>query len=178
MQMNLDQEDHSAAVIPSYFTERKLQTDPDSIKKLSHRRILKGLTNAFFEHNRHEQFVSQKNLQEIVVENSALEEVAFWQSPPLAKVYPMVYFDHINCKSVDESAKNTLSVYLGNAILSNGNREILGIWFDNVDRQSLWLKVFGDMKKRGCEDIIFVLSDQTREMRDSLLATYPSSIAV
>ena len=45
------------------------------------------------------------------------------------------------------------AVYLALAVLPDGSRDILGIWIEQTEGAKFWMKVFSDLKTRGCQDI-------------------------
>ena len=59
------------------------------------------------------------------------------------------------------------------AILPDGRRDILGIWIEQTEGAKFWLKVFTDLKARGCEDILIAVTDGLKGMPEALEAAYP-----
>ena len=43
------------------------------------------------------------------------------------------------------------AVYLALAVLPDGTRDILGIWIEQTEGAKFWMKVFTDLKTRGCQ---------------------------
>ena len=54
-------------------------------------------------------------------------------------------------------------------------REILGIWIEQTEGAKFWLKVFTDLKTRGCEDILIAVTDGLKGMPEALEAAYPQT---
>ena len=79
-----------------------------------------------------------------------MAEVTAWQARPLEPMYPVVFFDALRVKIRDESVVRSKAVYLALAVLPDGTRDILGIWIEQTEGAKFWLKVFNDLKTRGC----------------------------
>jgi putative transposase len=57
----------------------------------------------------------------------------------------------------------------------NGTRDILGIWIEQTEGAKFWLKVFTDLKVRGCQDILIAVTDGLKGMSEALSAAFPST---
>jgi transposase-like protein len=64
-------------------------------------------------------------------------------------------------------------VYLALAVLPNGTRDILGIWIEQTEGAKFWMKVFTDLKVRGCQDILIAVTDGLKGMSEALAAVFP-----
>jgi transposase-like protein len=109
------------------------------------------------------------------VTDAVVAEVTAWQARPLEPMYPVVFFDALRVKIRDESVVRSKAVYLALAVLPDGTREILGIWIEQTEGAKFWLKVFNDLKTRGCADIIIAVTDGLKGMSEALAVTYPST---
>jgi putative transposase len=58
-------------------------------------------------------------------------------------------------------------------VLPDGTRDILGIWIEQTEGAKFWLKVFTDLKTRGCHDILIAVTDGLKGMSEALEAAYP-----
>jgi putative transposase len=68
-----------------------------------------------------------------------------------------------------------MAVYLALAILPDGSRDVLGIWIEQTEGAKFWLKVFTDLRARGCEDILIAVTDGLKGMPEALEAAYPQT---
>jgi putative transposase len=102
-------------------------------------------------------------------------EVTAWQSRPLEPMYPVVFFDALRVKIRDEATVRSKAVYLALAILPDGSRDILGIWVEHTEGAKFWMKVFTDLKTRGCHDILIAVTDGLKGMSEALAAIYPTT---
>jgi len=109
------------------------------------------------------------------VTDAVVAEVSAWQARPLEPMYPVVFFDALRVKIRDESVVRSKAVYLALAVLPDGTRDILGIWIEQTEGAKFWLKVFNDLKTRGCADIIIAVTDGLKGMSEALAVVYPST---
>ena len=109
------------------------------------------------------------------VTDAVSAEVSAWQSRPLDPMYPVIFFDALRVKIRDEAVVRSKAVYLALAVLRDGTREILGIWIEQTEGAKFWLKVFADLKTRGCHDILIAVTDGLKGMSEALEAVYPAT---
>jgi len=102
-------------------------------------------------------------------------EVSAWQQRALEPMYPVVFFDALRVKIRDEGTVRSKAVYLALAVLPDGSRDILGIWIEQTEGAKFWLKVFTDLKARGCHDILIAVTDGLKGMSEALAAVYPAT---
>ena len=54
----------------------------------------------------------------------------------------------------DEATVRNKAVCLALGVLRDGTREILGLWIEQAEGAKFWMKVFSDLRSRGCQDIL------------------------
>jgi len=109
------------------------------------------------------------------VTDSIVAEVTAWQSRPLERVYPVVFFDALRVKIRDEATVRSKAIYLALAVRPDGTRDILGLWIEQTEGAKFWMKVFADLKARGCEDILVAVTDGLKGMSEALAAVFPAT---
>ena len=109
------------------------------------------------------------------VTDAVTTEIAAWQARPLEPVYPVIFFDALRVKMRDEGTVRNKAVYLALGVLRDGTREILGLWIEQTEGAKFWMKVFSDLKARGCNDILIAVTDGLKGMSEALAAVYPST---
>jgi putative transposase len=102
-------------------------------------------------------------------------EVTNWQQRGLEPMYPVVFFDALRVKIRDEGTVRSKAVYLALALCPDGSRDILGLWIEQTEGAKFWLKVFTDLKTRGCQDILIAVTDGLKGMSEALAAVYPAT---
>ncbi len=109
------------------------------------------------------------------VTDAVIAEVTAWQARPLEPMYPVVFFDAVRVKIRDERCVRSKAVYLALAILPDGTRDVLGLWIEQTEGAKFWLKVFNDLKTRGCQDILIAVTDGLKGMSEASTAVYPET---
>jgi putative transposase len=109
------------------------------------------------------------------VTDAVVAEVTAWQTRPLEPMYPVVFFDALRVKIRDEATVRSKAVYLALAVLADGSRDILGIWIEQTEGAKFWMKVFTDLKTRGCQDILIAVTDGLKGMSEALAAVFPAT---
>ncbi|HUP40252.1 MAG TPA: IS256 family transposase [Vicinamibacterales bacterium] len=109
------------------------------------------------------------------VTDAVVAEVTAWQSRPLERMYPVVFFDALRVKIRDEATVRSKAIYLALAVLPDGTRDILGLWIEQTEGAKFWMKVFSDLKTRGCQDILIAVTDGLKGMSEALAAVYPAT---
>jgi transposase-like protein len=109
------------------------------------------------------------------VTDAVMDEVTAWQTRPLEPMYPVVFFDALRVKIRDEATVRSKAIYLALAVLPDGSRDILGLWIEQTEGAKFWMKVFSDLKARGCRDILIAVTDGLKGMSEALAAVFPET---
>src|SRR3954462_16034281 len=107
------------------------------------------------------------------VTDAIVEEITAWQARPLDRVYAVVFFDALRVKIRDEGTVRSKAVYLALGVRTDGRRDMLGLWIEQTEGAKFWLKVFTELRARGCEDILIAVTDGLKGMPEALEAAYP-----
>jgi putative transposase len=109
------------------------------------------------------------------VTDAVMSEVTAWQARPLEAMYPVVFFDALRVKIRENGVVRNKAVYLALGVLADGTRDVLGIWIENTEGAKFWMKVFNDMKTRGCNDVLIAVTDGLKGMGEALEVVYPAT---
>lgn len=109
------------------------------------------------------------------VTDGIVAEVTAWQSRPLERMYPVVFFDALRVKIREEATVRSKAIYLALAVLPDGSRDILGLWIEHTEGAKFWMKVFSDLQTRGCQDILIAVTDGLKGMSEALAAVFPDT---
>ena len=109
------------------------------------------------------------------VTDAVMSEVTAWQTRALEPMYPVVFFDALRVKIREDAVVRSKAVYLALGILPDGSKDILGLWIENTEGAKFWMKVFNDLKTRGCNDILIAVTDGLKGMPEALAAVYPAT---
>ena len=109
------------------------------------------------------------------VTDEVMAEVVAWQSRPLEAMYPVVFFDALRVKIRDDAVVRNKAVYLALGVLPDGSRDVLGIWIEQTEGAKFWLKVFNDLKTRGCGDILIAVVDGLKGLTEAIEVAFPAT---
>jgi putative transposase len=110
------------------------------------------------------------------VTESVMSEARAWQARPLEAVYPIVYLDALFVSIRDGAAVKKKAVYVALGMRLDGQREVLGLWFEGTEGARFWLHVLTELKSRGVEDILFVCCDGLSGFPQAIEAAFPRTI--
>jgi transposase-like protein len=109
------------------------------------------------------------------VTDAVLEDVAAWRSRPLERVYPIVYFDAMHVKVREDRSVRTRACYLAVGVTVEGDREALGIWWQDSEGAKFWLAVLNDLQRRGVADVLIACVDGLTGFPDAIAAVFPQA---
>ena len=64
-------------------------------------------------------------------------------------------------------------MYLALGVQADGQRDVLGLWVEQTEGAKFWLKVFNDLKTRGCQDILIAVVDGLKGLADAIGTAFP-----
>jgi putative transposase len=107
------------------------------------------------------------------VTDAVLEDIAAWRTRPLETVYPIVYFDAMWVKVREDRSVRNRACYLAVGVSCDGDREVLGIWWQETEGSKFWLAVLNDLRRRGVEDVLIACVDGLKGFPEAIEATFP-----
>jgi putative transposase len=109
------------------------------------------------------------------ITDAVLEDVKAWQTRPLEAVYPIVYLDALVVKVRDGQAVRNHACYLAIGVDLDGERDVLGIWFERTEGAKFWLAVLTDLKQRGVQDVLVACVDGLTGFPEAIEAVFPQT---
>ena len=109
------------------------------------------------------------------VTDAVLEDIALWRSRPLEAVYPVVYFDALHVKMTEDRSVRTRACYLAVGVTCDGEREALGIWWQDTEGAKFWLAVLNDLSRRGVSDVLIACVDGLTGFPEAIEAVFPQA---
>jgi putative transposase len=109
------------------------------------------------------------------VTDAVLDEVKIWQSRPLDRVYPIIYFDAIVVKIRMDKQVINKAIHLALGINMEGEKELLGMWCNVTEGAKFWLFVLTELKNRGLQDVLICCCDGLTGFPDAIEAVYPKA---
>lgn len=109
------------------------------------------------------------------ITDAVLEDVQAWRSRPLDPVYPIVYFDALVVKVREDRSVQNRACYLALGVTCDGDREVLGLWWQDTEGAKFWLAVLNDLCRRGVHDVLIACVDGLKGFPEAIEATFPQA---
>jgi putative transposase len=109
------------------------------------------------------------------VTDAVLEDVAAWRTRPLEQVYPIVYFDALMVKVREDRSVRTRACYLAIGVTVEGEREVLGLWWQEKEGAKFRLAVLNDLHQRGVKDVLIRCVDGLAGFPEAIAAVCPEA---
>jgi putative transposase len=106
---------------------------------------------------------------------AVLEDAKAWQTRPLESVYPIVYLDALVLKVRDGQAVRNFACYLAIGVNCEGERDVLGMWFQRTEGAKFWLQVLTELKTRGLQDVLVCCVDGLTGFPEAIEAVFPET---
>jgi putative transposase len=109
------------------------------------------------------------------VTDAVMDDARAWQTRPLEDVYPVVFLDCMVLKIREGGSVQRRACYLALAIGMDGERDVLGMWFQANEGAKFWMQVLTDLKQRGVNDILIACVDGLKGFPEAIEATFPTT---
>jgi putative transposase len=109
------------------------------------------------------------------VTEGVLEDAKAWQTRPLEQIYPILYLDALMIKIRDGQAVRNFACYLAIGVNLEGDRDVLGMWFQRTEGAKFWLQVLTDLRQRGVHDVLVCCVDGLAGFPEAIEAVYPNT---
>jgi putative transposase len=110
------------------------------------------------------------------VTDAVVDEVREWQQRPLDDVYPVVFLDALVLKIREGGTVQRRACYLALGVTVEGERDVLGMWFQESEGARFWMQVLSDLKQRGVSDILICCVDGLKGFPEAIEAIYPQTV--
>jgi putative transposase len=134
----------------------------------------RGLSTREIERFLHELYgvnVSRELISKVT--DGVMDDVRAWQARPLDDVYPVVFLDAFILKIRENGSVQRKACYLALGVRLDGQRDVLGMWFQDTEGAKFWMHVLGDLKRRGVRDILICCVDGLTGFPEAIEATFP-----
>jgi putative transposase len=109
------------------------------------------------------------------VTDAVLDDVRAWQSRPLEEVYPILFLDALVVKIRDGGAVRNRACYVAIGVNLDGERDVLGLWFQATEGAKFWLAVLSELKQRGVQDVLICCIDGLTGFPEAIEAVFPQT---
>ena len=110
------------------------------------------------------------------VTDAVMDDARAWQQRPLEDVYPVLFLDCMVLKIREGGSVQRRACYLALAIGMDGEREVLGMWFQASEGAKFWMQVLTELKQRGVQDILICCVDGLKGFPEAIEAIYPETV--
>ena len=109
------------------------------------------------------------------VTDAVMDDVREWAKRPLEDVYPIVFLDCMVLKIREGGSIQRRALYLALGVTLDGDRDVLGMWFQETEGAKFWMQVLTDLKTRGVRDILIACVDGLTGFPDAIEAIFPKT---
>ena len=109
------------------------------------------------------------------VTDGVMDDVRDWGKRPLEDIYPIVFLDCMVLKIRDGGSVQRRALYLALGVTLDGDRDVLGMWFQETEGAKFWMQVLTDLKQRGVQDILIACVDGLTGFPDAIEAIFPKT---
>src|SRR3954451_3426892 len=110
------------------------------------------------------------------VTDAVLEDVRAWQQRPLDDVYPVIFLDCLVLKIREGGSVQRRACYLALGVTVDGDRDVLGLWFQETEGAKFWMQVLAELKQRGVSDVLICCVDGLNGFPEAIEAIFPETI--
>src|SRR3954452_11442136 len=109
------------------------------------------------------------------VTDAVMDDVREWAKRPLEDIYPVVFLDCMVLKIRDGGTVQRRALYLALGVTLEGERDVLGMWFQETEGAKFWMQVLTDLKTRGVQDILIACVDGLKGFPEAIEAIFPQA---
>jgi putative transposase len=109
------------------------------------------------------------------VTDAVVEDVREWQQRPLDDVYPVIFLDALVLKIREGGTVQRKACYLALGVTVEGERDVLGMWFQETEGAKFWMQVLSELKQRGVNDILICCVDGLKGFPEAIEAVFPTT---
>jgi putative transposase len=109
------------------------------------------------------------------VTDAVMDDVRDWAKRPLEDIYPIVFLDCMVLKIREGGSVQRRALYLALGVTLDGERDVLGMWFQETEGAKFWMQVLSELKARGVRDILIACVDGLTGFPDAIEAVFPKT---
>src|SRR5437764_10881137 len=109
------------------------------------------------------------------VTDAVMDDVRAWQQRALEDVYPVIFLDALVLKVREGGSVQRRACYLALGVAMDGDRDVLGMWFQETEGAKFWMQVLNELKQRGVSDILICCVDGLNGFPEAIEAIFPKT---
>jgi putative transposase len=110
------------------------------------------------------------------VTDAVMDDVRAWQQRPLDDVYPVIFLDALVLKIREGGSVQRCACYLALGVTVDGDRDVLGLWFQDTEGAKFWMQVLTELKQRGVRDVLICCVDGLKGFPEAIEAIFPKTV--
>jgi putative transposase len=107
------------------------------------------------------------------VTDAVMDDARAWATRPLEDIYPIIFLDAMVLKIRDNGTVQRRACYLALGVTLDGDRDVLGMWFQETEGAKFWMQVLSELKHRGVQDILICCVDGLKGFPEAIETVYP-----
>src|SRR6266496_227943 len=107
--------------------------------------------------------------------DAVMDDVRDWAKRSLEDIYPIVFLDCMVLKIRDGGTVQRRALYLALGVTLDGERDVLGLWFQETEGAKFWMQVLNELKTRGVRDILICCVDGLTGFPEAIEAIFPKT---
>jgi putative transposase len=107
------------------------------------------------------------------VTDAVMDDVREWAKRPLEDIYPILFLDCMVLKIREGGSVQRRALYIAMGVTLEGDRDVLGMWFQETEGAKFWMQVLADLKTRGVRDILICCVDGLKGFPEAIEAIFP-----
>lgn len=104
-----------------------------------------------------------------------IPEIREWQHRPLEDVYPVMWLDAMHFKVRENGKVIAKAIYSVLGITTEGQKQVLGIYFGDNESSTFWRQVLHELQQRGVRDIFIACIDNLTGFGDAIEDIFPKT---
>jgi putative transposase len=110
------------------------------------------------------------------VTDAVMADVREWQQRPLDDVYAVIFLDALVLKIREGGTVQRRACYLALGVTVEGERDVLGMWFQETEGAKFWMQVVSELEQRGVSDILLCCVDGLNGFPEAIEAIFPDTV--
>lgn len=165
--------DRNASFEPQTISKRQRVISEDMDKKILG---LYGLGMSYSDIQHHLKDIYDFDISDgtiTAITDKLIPSIKEWQNRLLESVYPVMWLDAIHFKVRHDGSVKTRAIYSILGVTTEGQKEVIGIYFGENEGSAFWRSVLNDLKMRGVEDICIACIDNLKGFAEAIEDIFP-----
>lgn len=167
--------DRNGTFEPQLIKKRQRRLDMDIDKKILSL-YGRGMSYADIQDHLQEMYDVELSVGTLTsITDRILPEITEWQQRPLDSLYPVMWLDAMHFKVRENGKVVSKAVYSVLGVTTEGEKQVLGIYFGDNESSSFWRNVLYELQQRGVKDIFVACVDNLTGFADAIEDTFPKT---